>query len=329
MQPTVSFSYHVSHEQFAPSALLQWVQQAEAAGFDAAFSSDHLQPWSEAQGHSGFTWSWLGAALQATTRLTFGAITVPCGWRYHPVLLAQAVATLAQMYPGRVPWIALGSGEALNERALGHAWPDRSERHERLLEGARMMRALLGGETVTHRGHLRAWNARVWSLPQTAPRLVGAAVSASTAQWLGCWADGLLTTGELDLGKLAARVQAFRDGGGADKPLYLKLDLSWAASEEQALTQAYEQWRCNVLGGEVSWELSSPAQFDLAARFVRPEDMREHVFVASDLTRHTDFIRECVRLGFAGIDLHNVGTNQREFIAAFGERVLPRLRGSR
>lgn len=78
----------------------------------------HLQSWSPSQGHSGFTWSWLGAALQATERLTFGAITVPGGWRYHPVTLAQAVAALGEMYPGRLPWIALGSGQA-NETPTG------------------------------------------------------------------------------------------------------------------------------------------------------------------------------------------------------------------
>ena len=54
---------HCSHEQVRPRALLAAVQQAEAAGFDAAMSSDHFSPWSSRQGHSAFAWSWLGAAL--------------------------------------------------------------------------------------------------------------------------------------------------------------------------------------------------------------------------------------------------------------------------
>ena len=49
-----------------PRALLADVQRAEEAGFDAAMCSDHFSPWSSPQGHSGFAWSWLGAALQAT-----------------------------------------------------------------------------------------------------------------------------------------------------------------------------------------------------------------------------------------------------------------------
>ena len=79
-------------------------------------SSDHFSPWSERQGESGFAWSFLGAAL-ATTQLPFGVVNAP-GQRYHPAIIAQAIATLAQMFPGRF-WAALGSGEASNERVTG------------------------------------------------------------------------------------------------------------------------------------------------------------------------------------------------------------------
>jgi len=83
--------FHASHEQIHPGALLEAVQQAEAAGFGAAMCSDHFGPWSERQGHSGFAWSWLGAAL-ATTSLRFGVVNAP-GQRYHPAIIAQAAAT--------------------------------------------------------------------------------------------------------------------------------------------------------------------------------------------------------------------------------------------
>ncbi|PLU70784.1 N5,N10-methylene tetrahydromethanopterin reductase, partial [Sinorhizobium medicae] len=92
--------YHASHEQFTPLDLLGWARAAEEAGFDCTMSSDHLAPWSERQGQSGFAWAWLGAALQATEK-SFGLVTVPCGWRYHPAITAQAAATLAQMFPRR------------------------------------------------------------------------------------------------------------------------------------------------------------------------------------------------------------------------------------
>ena len=88
------FGLHCSHEQVHPSALLAACQRAEAAGFDAAMSSDHFSPWSAQQGHSAFAWSWLGAALQATS-LPFGIVNAP-GQRYHPAIIAQAIATLTK-----------------------------------------------------------------------------------------------------------------------------------------------------------------------------------------------------------------------------------------
>jgi coenzyme F420-dependent glucose-6-phosphate dehydrogenase len=321
-----TFSYHISHEQFAPSALLQWAIKAEAGGFNGAFSSDHLQPWGNEQGHSGFAWSWLGAAMQATRKLSFSLITVPGGWRYQPVVLAQAIATLAQMYEGRMPWVALGSGQAINERAVGQGWPEKSERNLRLIEGAQVIKRLLAGETISHQGRVNALNAKIWSRPQRhVPQLVGAAVSEETAEWLGSWADGLLTAGH-DPEKLAEVVGAFRRGGGRGKPVHLKLGLSWAPEPAEALRQAHEQWRFNALGGDVAWELSRPEDFELATRFVRPEDMHENLFISHDLTAHVERLRALVDVGFETIVLHNVGRNQAEFIDAFAERVLPRLR---
>src|SRR5919202_3358811 len=129
--------YHASHEQFAPSELLRLVQCAEAAGFDCAMSSDHFRPWGPSQGQSGFAWAWLGAALQATSR-PFGVISAP-GYRYQPAILAQAAATLCEMFPGRL-WLALGSGQRLNEDLTGTAWPNKEERNARLEECAGIMR---------------------------------------------------------------------------------------------------------------------------------------------------------------------------------------------
>jgi coenzyme F420-dependent glucose-6-phosphate dehydrogenase len=319
-----TFSYHASHEQFAPSELLRWIQRAEKAGFDGVFSSDHLQPWGQEQGHSGFAWSWLGAALQATQKLVFNLITVPGGWRYQPVVLAQAMATLAQMYEGRLPWVALGSGQAISERTVGAAWPDKQERNVRLFEGASIIRRLLAGETVTHRGRVNALNARVWSLPHRSPRLVGAAITQETAEWLGSWADGLLTAGH-EPESLRKVIAAFRRGGGAQKPVHLKVGLSWAPAAEAALHQAHEQWRFNVLGGDVNWELSRPEDFEQATRFVRAEDMHDNLFISHEVAAHIERLRALADLDVDTIVLHNVGRNQVEFIDTFAERVLPHL----
>src|SRR4051794_36586185 len=164
--------FHCSHEQIDPAQLLRDVQHAEAAGFTAGMSSDHLTPWSVRQGESGYAWSFLGAAL-ATTSLPFGVVTAP-GQRYHPVITAQSIATLAQMFPGRF-WAALGSGEAANERVTGAPWPRKEIRDERLRECVGVIRRLLAGEEVSHDGLVIVNRARLWTLPDTMPPLVGPA----------------------------------------------------------------------------------------------------------------------------------------------------------
>lgn len=318
-------SYHASHEQFAPGHLVQLVQQAESAGFDAAFCSDHLQPWGPAQGESGFSWSWLGAALQATRRLSFGTITVPCGWRYHPVVLAQAIATLGCMFPGRLPWIALGSGEALNEWPVTGTWPPKEERQHRLQEGASIIKSLLAGERVSSHGAIKVDDARLWSRPALPTRLVGAATSAETARWLGGWADGLLTVAP-SLAQLEEIIGAFREGGGAGKPVHVKLDLCWASSDEEALTQAHAQWRFNAVDRKQRDDLRQPEDFDRASGAITLQQMADHVFVTSDLTRHAEHLASVLRLGVDTVDLHHVGTSQEAFIRQFGANVLPAVR---
>jgi coenzyme F420-dependent glucose-6-phosphate dehydrogenase len=313
--------FHASHEQFPPSELLRHVRSAEAAGFDCAMSSDHFKPWGPDQGHSGYAWSWLGAAM-ASTRLPFGVISAP-GYRYHPAILAQGAATLTEMFPGRF-WFALGSGQRLNEDITGTAWPPKAERNERLRECAAIIRALLDGETVTYRGLVTVVDAKLYSRPETPPLLLGAAVTESSAEFVGRWADGLLTVSAKP-DQLKKVVEAFRRGGGEGKPLFLQVGLNWAETEEKAVAGAFEQWRYNALGGDVNWELRSPEDFATASRLVRPEDMHESVLISADLGQHAAWLAEYIELGFTELQLHQIDRNQQGFIEAFGAKVLPQL----
>lgn len=319
-----TIGFHASHEQMAPSALLEAVRRAEQAGFDAAMCSDHLAPWSERQGHSGYTWSWLGAALQATS-LPFGVVTAP-GQRYHPAVMAQAIATLAEMFPDRF-WAALGSGEAINEHVTGDRWPDKPTRDLRLLECVDVMGALLRGEDVTHHGLVTVHRARLWDLPTKPPMLVGAAVSPETARTVGGWADGLITVSQ-PVDALRRVFDAFREGGGENKPIYLQVHLAWAEDEDTAEATAHDQWRTNVFDSTIAWNLEQPEQFDAAARYVEPADVRRVVHVSADLGRHLSWLHEYVALGVDALYLHHVGQIQDHFIDAFATKVLPELQAS-
>lgn len=305
--------YHCSHEQHPPSALLRNVRAAEQAGFQAAMCSDHFAPWSlgEGQGQSGFAWSWLGAALQAT-KLDFGTVNAP-GQRYHPAIVAQAAATLAEMYPGRF-WLALGSGEALNEHITGQPWPEKPKRLARLLECVAVMRALFAGETVTHDGLVVVQEAKLYTRPAIAPLLVGAAVSEPTARWVGGWADALVTIAKPEP-ELRKVVNAFRAGGGEGKPMFLQAAISLEATEEQALAAAHQGWRTNIWSSsDLLSDTRLPEHFDAAARFIRPEDVRSGVRVSADPARHVAWIESDRALGFERIYLHHVGKDQERFI---------------
>jgi coenzyme F420-dependent glucose-6-phosphate dehydrogenase len=318
----VQVGFHASHELFAPSDLLRYVRLAEQAGFAAAMCSDHFHPWTERQGQSGFTWSWLGAAMQATG-LSFGTVCAP-GQRYHPAIIAQAAATLAEMFPGRF-WLAVGSGQNLNEHITGDPWPSKPERQARLEEAVAVIRALWAGETVNHRGRVRVQDATLYTRPATPPPIIGAAITAETAEWVGHWADGLITVGK-EPDDLRTVVDAFRRGGGEGKPMFLQAALSFAADEEQALQAAHEHWPVAAVDLPKLEELATPHEFDAATAGVGPDDLKG-MRISADLGRHIEWLRRDIELGFSAIYLHPIGPDPRAFIEVFGEQVLPALEG--
>ena len=335
-----TFAYQISQEQFSPRELLRLARRAERAGFDALASSDHLFPWSRAQGQSGFTWAWLGAALEATS-LPIGCVTCPYE-RYHPVVIAQACATLWQMYPGRF-WPTFGSGEFLNEHITGRHWPEKAARNRKLAEAISVMRRLWAGERFTHRGEfITAEEVELFTLPDPGdiPPVIGCAITARTAAEISAWADGLYTVHKPH-NRLDDTVDSFlrgtelhdddaereRDDAAADaRPLYVKVDLACAPTDAEALELAYPQWRTNIGAGAVHGELRTPEQFEQAAQFIGPAEVANNLRITQDPEEHVELIKADLGLGFETIVFHNVGLNQNYFIDWFGKEVLPRLR---
>jgi coenzyme F420-dependent glucose-6-phosphate dehydrogenase len=325
--------YHCSHEQFPPSALITHVAIAADAGFTAAMCSDHFHPWSERQGHSGFAWSWLGAALCRST-MSFGTVCAP-GQRYHPAVIAQAAATLAEMFTDRF-WLAVGSGEALNEAITGTGWPDKATRNARLVESASIMRALWAGETVSTRGHIVTESARLYSRPERPPLLLGAALTPATARFVASWADGLITAAS-DTDRMRAVVDGFRDVADA-KPIFLQRTVSYAATQGAAEAAAVDQWRHCAVQAEQLADLASSTAFELACAGVSQDEVLRVVRASPDIDRHIAWLHEDAALGFDRIYLHNVARDhERAFLDACGHYVLPafgsprrdRLRGCR
>src|SRR6201990_3535983 len=121
--PSLRLGYKASAEQFGPTELLDFSIHAEEAGFDSVVVSDHFQPWRHTGGHAPFSFAWLGALGARTERIVMGTSVLTPTFRYHPGIVAQAFATLGCLYPDRVV-LGMGTGESLNEVALGIEWPD-------------------------------------------------------------------------------------------------------------------------------------------------------------------------------------------------------------
>lgn len=317
-----TYGFHASHEQIPPSRLLADVQAAEHAGFAMAMCSDHFAPWSARQGHSGFTWSWLGAAL-ATTSLRLGCVNAP-GQRYHPAIVAQAAATLGEMFPGRF-WVALGSGQAMNEHITGDRWPTKETRLRRLEESVDVIRRLHAGEEVTHDGLVTVDRARLYDRPDEPVPLIAAAISATTAARGARWADGLITINQ-PLDTLREVVAAYRDHGGRG-PLALQVHLSWAPTQDEAAAIARDQWRSNVFAEPLSLDLPTPEHFDVASKDVTDATVAAAVNISADPARHVAWLQEYAALGFDDIYLHHVGQDQAAWLETAATSVLPALTG--
>ncbi len=315
----MQIGYHASHEQFTPRDLLELVQKAEQAGFQSVLSSDHFHPWSDKQGESGFAWSWLGAAMQATN-LEYGIVNAP-GQRYHPAIIAQAAATLDQMFPGRF-WLCQGSGQALNENITGDKWPSKDVRNARLKESVDVIRELWKGDYVTHHGIVNVENAKLFTPPETIPAIYGAAITEKTAKWLSSWADGMITISK-PVKELKKIVDAFTGGEGKSKKLALKVQISYASNEEKALAGAWEQWKNNIFPSKLISDLKTADQFDALGESVRREDIREHVIISNNAEIFIEKIKQYRGLGFEKIIIHNVNKDQESFIEFFGKEVLP------
>ena len=265
-------------------------------------SSDHFSPWSSRQGESGFAWSFLGAAL-ATTSLPFGVVNAP-GQRYHPAIIGPGDRDTR----ADVPRPLLGGariGEASNERVTGEAWPRKEVRDERLVECVNVIRRLLNGEEVSHEGRVHVNRARLWTLPETVPDLVGPAVTPETAARHAAWADGLITVNQPHE-TLKKVLDSYREAGGRG-PARLQVHLSWAATEDEALAIAHDQWRSNVFAPPVCWDVESIEAFDVISENVSPEQVKQSVL-------HLKRSRSAYRLD-SGIRRPRLG------------RVVPALRG--
>jgi G6PDH family F420-dependent oxidoreductase len=307
-------------EIHGPSTLVEQAVAAEDAGFDLVSMSDHYLPWLPEHEHSPFAWSVLGAVAQATDRvqITTG-VTCPI-LRYHPAIVAQAAATVAELSDDRFT-LALGAGERLNEHVTGIPFPPLEQRHEMLAEAVDLMRALWTGEVVNRRGeHFTVDDARIYEVPEE-PIDVVLAVSGDASLDLAkrVGADGIMA-----VDPSSELVDGWADRGGDRAATWTEVPFAWAPTAEEGERLAHERFRFGAPGWPVMSELPNPTAFDAATESVRPEDLADSVPSGPDPERYVTAVQQFLDAGFEKVSVVPVGDDLDGFLA-FWEDLRPQL----
>jgi coenzyme F420-dependent glucose-6-phosphate dehydrogenase len=327
--PDTRYFFACAHEQFPPEDLVAQAVEAEQQGFDGIGCSDHFQPWWE-PGESGQAWVWLGAVGQATQKVPIGtAVTPPSGARYHPALVAQAFATLERQNPGRV-FIGLGSGESMNESPLGMDWPPVSEQLDRFEEALEMMHRLYDGERVDSGRHFGAKRAYLRTRPERRPPFYVSGFGTRAAAIAGRLGDGLWTLADPE--EAPPIIEAYRaacdDAGREPGEILLHAGFSWAEDDDAAFEGA-RVWKAAFVDEFYTDDWHDPVKMqEHAQEKISDDELREGFLIGSDTEQMADRIREIEDLGATIVVLMNIsGSDPHGAIRAYGERVLPSLRG--
>lgn len=289
----------VLSEQMAAREAVSFGAAAEEAGFDRLLMADHFQPWLDAQGQAPRAWLALSALGRRTRRIPFGAsVTCPV-YRYQPLVVAQAFASLAALYPGRV-FLGLGPGDGRGRPAPGD-WGEAGERAGRLVEAVAIIRRLWRGDRVTHHGrHFHVSEARLYELPERPAPLYIAAEGLASARLAGLYGDGMITgAGAALRPELRA---AFAEGAGA------------AGHDPGALPILAELFV--VVGRRPP--LAS-AETPVTGPWV----------ISPDPDEHAAAIRALLDAGVSEVYVNAAQPDQRRALEFYGREVLPRARAQR
>lgn len=325
------YGYKASAEQFAPRHLLDLAVAAERAGFESVWTSDHFQPWRHTDGHAPNALVWLGAAAQATRRITLGTSVLTPSFRYNPAVVAQAFATLGCLAPGRAI-LGVGTGESLNEIPVGIEWPDQSERFARLKESVTLIQQLFREEFVNFEGQFyRTHDATIYDRPEEPVPIYIAASGAAAARLAGRIGDGLICTSgkgaELYTETLLPALEegaakAGRDASGLGRMIEMKVSFD---TDGQRAMEDTKVWAALALTAEQKMGVEDPREMERLAKTVEDVAHRRWL-VSSDPDEHVEQIGTYIDYGFDHLVFHFPGNDQEAAIARYSELILPRLR---
>lgn len=329
----LKLGYKASAEQFGPRQLLEFSVLAEEVGFDSVMVSDHFQPWRHHGGHAPYSLAWLGALGERTKKITIGTSVATPTFRYHPAIVAQAMATLAMLNPGRMI-LGVGTGESLNEvPATGMEWPKFKERFGRLREAIELIRRLWTEDRVSFEGeYYKTANATIYDRPDDPVPIYIAAAGPTVSRLAGRVGDGFICTSgkapELYRETLLPNVQLGLDKAGRamddiEKTIEMKVSFDTDIARAK---QDTTHWAALALSAEEKTGVEDPLEMEKLADALSVERAASRWIVSDDPDEHIEQITPYVELGFTHLVFHAPGPDQERFLRLYAQQVLPKIR---
>jgi G6PDH family F420-dependent oxidoreductase len=317
--PSPRLGWWLSSEEHDPRDLVVHAVAAEAAGFPTAMISDHLRPWTRRQGNSSHVWTVLGAIAAATDTLQVGTGVTAMVQRNSPIVVAHAAATAAVMFEDRF-FLGVGTGERLNEQPFGGRWPRPGERRDTLREAVEVIRRLLSGETVNHRGGWWAVeNLDVATRPGKPPPIFVAASGPRSAKLAAEIGDGLI-----GVAPDARLVDVFRSGpAGHAASCVAQIHVSIASTRDAAIDNAWTWWPQAVVPPSIMTELAKPGDFEAVAEAVGRDAIERAVLCVTEPGPIIDAIDRHVAAGYDTVYLHQIGPEQDRLEHMARQEMLP------
>jgi len=325
----IEIQLDLGENDYDPQGLVDAAVYAEEMGFRTAWFGDHIFPWFHSGKRSSFVWSVLSVALEKTDRIKVGpGVTVPIGARYHPAIVAQAAATIDNMYPGRL-LLGVGSGEALNERPFWSGrWPQWEERMERLTEGIKLIRMMWDSkEPFKFEGkYFSSDFYYLYTKPRKRIPIYFSAIGRRAARLAGTLADNLITLCPRNDLKTMREVilPAYRQGRNDAKKTGLGgvgiwLGFTFKKPEDILRTE----WRTLGVCRKDSWSIPTPMAVEEEGKKVTANDLRKNMHFCKKWENVVELIETYSRIGVnafiiqSGADMKKIREIAKNLLSVF------------
>ncbi len=324
--PKPLISLDIGENYYDPRDFVEATVYGEELGFKRLWFGDHFMPWFHRSDRSSFVWSVMAAALERTKKVELGPlVTTPIGARYHPALIAQAAATLDNMYPGRF-LVSVGSGEAVNEVPFWNdRWPGWKERMDRLCEGITLMRKMWNStKPFSFKGkYFSSEFLLMYTKPRTKMDIYFSAVGEKAAYRAGKYGDHFVT---LSPGNSAERIRdvllpKFREGqkdsGKKGGRVVVHVDYSF---KKPAQIIKDSGWELSAFV-ENAVDIRTPIALEKAAMSITPERLSKFVHSCKNWDDVIKKLDEYVKVGASELILFSAPVKKE--MEAVAKNVLP------